>query len=214
MNQTLELTTLGELDAGRPRQPRAGAARQRPARRPRRPGPRRRHGERRARRSSPTASPAGCASQLPDDAAALRRRARLDRDRGRQPHRLRARRRLGRGLADPRDARADDARRPRARASGVNVECDVLARYVAAHAAEPCHHCRPRGAEPMEPTERDRSAPARSATDRGGDRGHPPRADGRRLRRRGPRERGRPGDGRPVRDPRGGQLHGQARRAA
>ena len=35
------------------------------------------------------------------------------------------------------------------------------------------------------------------------------RPHGRRLRRRGPRERGRPGDGRPVRHPRGGQLHGQ-----
>ncbi len=45
--------------------------------------------------------------------------------------------------------------------------------------------------------------------DRGGDRGDPPRSDGRRLRRRGPRERGRPGDGRAVRHPRGGQLHGQ-----
>ena len=35
--------------------------------------------------------------------------------------------------------------------------------------------------------------------DRGRDRGHPPGQDGRRLRRRGPRERGRPRDGRPVR---------------
>ncbi len=42
-----------------------------------------------------------------------------------------------------------------------------------------------------------------------GDRGDPPRPHGRRLRRRGPRERGRPGDGGAVRHPRGGQLHGQ-----
>ena len=44
---------------------------------------------------------------------------------------------------------------------------------------------------------------------RGGDRGHPRRADGRGLRRRGPRERGRPHDGRPVLHARGDQLHGQ-----
>ena len=45
--------------------------------------------------------------------------------------------------------------------------------------------------------------------DRGGDRRDPPRQDGRRLRRRRPRERGRPGDGGAVRDAGGGQLHGQ-----
>ncbi len=45
--------------------------------------------------------------------------------------------------------------------------------------------------------------------DRAGDRGHPPGQDGRRLRRRGPRERGRPDAGRAVRHARGDQLHGQ-----
>ena len=45
--------------------------------------------------------------------------------------------------------------------------------------------------------------------DRGGDRGDPPRPHGRRLRRRGPRERGRPRARGPVRHSRGGQLHGQ-----
>ena len=45
--------------------------------------------------------------------------------------------------------------------------------------------------------------------DRAGDRGHPRGQDGRRLRRRGPRERGRPDARRPVRDARGDQLHGQ-----
>ena len=55
--------------------------------------------------------------------------------------------------------------------------------------------------------DRDGREPLRD--DRGSDRGDPPRPHGRRLRRRGPRERGRPGDGGPVRHPRGGQLHGQ-----
>src|SRR3954469_6380124 len=45
--------------------------------------------------------------------------------------------------------------------------------------------------------------------DRGGDRGDPRRPHGRRLRRRRPRERGRPGDGGAVRDAGGDQLHGQ-----
>ena len=45
--------------------------------------------------------------------------------------------------------------------------------------------------------------------DRAGDRGHPRGQDGRRLRRRGPRERGRPDAGGAVRDSRGDQLHGQ-----
>ena len=45
--------------------------------------------------------------------------------------------------------------------------------------------------------------------DRGGDRGHPRRQDGRGLRRRGPRERGRPDARRPVRHARRDQLHGQ-----
>ena len=69
-----------------------------------------------------------------------------------------------------------------AAASGtpVNLEVDVLAKYVeklmvAVHV----------------------SGCVRA--DRGGDRGDPRRPDGRRLRRRGPRERGRPHDGGPVR---------------
>ena len=54
---------------------------------------------------------------------------------------------------------------------------------------------------------RARGPPVRD--DRGGDRGDPRGADGRRLRRRGPRERGRPRDGGAVRDAGGDQLHGQ-----
>ena len=49
---------------------------------------------------------------------------------------------------------------------------------------------------------------------RGGDRGDPQRPDGGRLRRREPRERGRPHARRPVRHPRGDQLHGHPRARA
>ena len=45
--------------------------------------------------------------------------------------------------------------------------------------------------------------------DRGGDRGDPPGQDGRGVRRRGPRERGRPHARGAVRHARGDQLHGQ-----
>ena len=67
--------------------------------------------------------------ELPFELSALRGRARLDRDRGGQPHDRGHRGRVDRGLADPRDAGADD---PGDREAGdmVNVECDVLARYV------------------------------------------------------------------------------------
>ena len=54
----------------------------------------------------------------------------LDRPRRRQPHRRGARRGLGRGLADPRDAGADDASARRRRGRRLNVECDVVAKYV------------------------------------------------------------------------------------
>ena len=151
--------------------------------------------------------------------AALRRRARLDRDRGRQPHgrrRRSGRRRLVRGLADPRDARAHHARAPGARRRRQRRVRRAGALRASA-CCPPCHH--PRREQPddqgtRDPRHRqaDKSQPTRPfSTDRGGDRGPPPRPDGRRLRRRGPRERGRPRPGRPVRDPRGGQLHGQGR---
>ena len=51
-------------------------------------------------------------------ARALRDRARLDRPRRRQPHGRRARGAMRRGLADPGDARADDARRASSRGRG------------------------------------------------------------------------------------------------
>ena len=61
--------------------------------------------------------------------APLRRREGLDRGRRRLADRQRGRRRLVRGVADPRDARADDARRCCGRQS-VNLEVDVVAKYV------------------------------------------------------------------------------------
>ena len=103
-----------------------------------------------------------------------------------------------RGLADPGDARAHDARRRRA-GRPVNLEVDVLAKYV-----EKLRRL------PMEPHEQSSlfSTIEEAIEDiRAGQ-------DGRGLRRRGPRERGRPDAGGPVRHAGGDQLHGQARRAA
>ena len=101
-----------------------------------------------------------------------------------------------RGLADPGDARAHDARRRPRRARPVNLEVDVIAKYVEKLASRPC------GAH-------ERTVAVQHH--RGGARGHPRRPDGRGLRRRGPRERGRPDAGGPVRHARGDQLHGHAR---
>ena len=80
------------------------------------------------------------------------------------------------------------ARRP------VNLEVDVLAKYV----------------ERLWERRSDEHARNRFLDHRGSPRGHPRGQDGRRLRRRGPRERGRPRDGGAVRHARGHQLHGQA----
>ena len=81
MHETLRRSSLGELERGLAREPRARAARRRPARRPHRAGPRRRRRRGRAARAT-TASPAR------DDrgarrAAALRGREGLDRGRRR-----------------------------------------------------------------------------------------------------------------------------------
>ena len=73
----------------------------------------------------------------------------------------------------------------------VNLEVDVLAKYV----------------EKLVGVGDER----RLRADRGGDRGDPRRPHGRRVRRRGPRERGRPHDGGAVRHARGDQLHGHPR---
>ena len=71
----------------------------------------------------------------------------------------------------------------------VNLEVDVLAKYV----------------------EKLVDGRVSVRAHRRGDRGDPRRPHGRGVRRRGPRERGRPHDGGAVRHPRGGQLHGHAR---
>ena len=58
------------------------------------------------------------------------------------------------------------------------------------------------------------TSPKRVLFHRGRDRRHPQRPDGRRLRRRESRERGRPHPRGPVRHPRGDQLHGHPRARA
>ena len=145
--------------------------------------------------------------RLDPRAAPLRGRARIGGARRRQPHGRRPRRGLVRGVADPGDAGADQPRRARP-GTRINVECDVLAKYVSAC----CHHWREMTkVSAMTETQQSRRGTGESpfSTDRGGDRGDPAGPDDRRLRRRGPRERGRPGDGGAVRDAGGGQLHGQ-----
>ena len=181
-------------------QPRAGPACRRAARRPLRPGPRRRRrprpvGRGRRRRR---------AVWLDAASALLRylRREGLDRSRRRLADGRRARRRRLRSRARPAHARGHDARPPAA-GRRVNLEVDVLAKYV-----ERLLHARIRfradGSAGPESRLRHR---------RGGDRGHPPGQVRRRRRRCRPRERGRPDDRRAVRDARGDQLHGDARRA-
>jgi riboflavin synthase len=103
----------------------------------------------------------------------------------------------------------------------VNVEVDQLARY--AERLLPPFLNR-HGSRPQESTterrhpecRRERAAGDRLAVrhHRGGDRGDPSRPHGRRLRRGGPRERGRPRHGGAVRHARGGQLHGDPRSRA
>ena len=78
MNQTLELTALGDLERRRPGQPRARDAGRRPARRPHRPGPRRRRRRGRSR-SRRTASPAALRVGLGPELLPLRGRPGLDR---------------------------------------------------------------------------------------------------------------------------------------
>ena len=195
-------------DARRPRawrggQPRAGAAGGRAARRPLRPGPRRRPRARR-RRFDPEGDGARLRLQLePEllrycvekgsialDGVSLTIAALHDDG---VEHRAR-----------PVHARAHDARRARpwrrgqrrGRPAGevrraARLRLRVTIRRDGHHRA--LHRLRHR---------------------RGGDRGHPPRQVRGRRRRGRPRERGRPDDRGAVRDARGDQLHGDARRAA
>ena len=121
---------------------------------------------------------------------ALLRREGLDHGRRRLAHRRRARRGRLRRRARPAHARGDDAlRRPAARDSRLNLEADVLAKYVERldRAAE--------GYDPSVATDlRPPETASPFATIDGGDRGHPLGPVRRRRRRRRPRERGRPHD--------------------
>ena len=169
---------------GRRRQPGARPARLRPARRPHRAGPRRR-----ARRGP--LRPGGRLRPRRHDrgarrAAPLRRREGLDRRQRRVAHRGRGHRRRVLRLADPRDAGAHHARR-RPRPARRSTWRWTWSRSTS---------------RSWWPDER------AVLPDRGRDRGRPQRPDGGRLRRRGPRERGRPHDRGGVRDAGGDQLHG------
>ena len=159
---------------GRHGEPRAAAARGRPPGRPHRAGPRRRH-RRPSSRSPRRASRGWCGSPPAEDLlryvvekGSIARRRRV-------AHRRRGRRRRLLGLADPRDARAHDARRRSSRARQVNLEVDVIAKYVE---------------KLVVGTRSDERLALQHH--RGGARGRPRREDGGGLRRRGPRERGRP----------------------
>ena len=118
---------------------------------------------------------------------------------------------LGRGFADPRDPGADE---PWRAAAGRQAERRVRHRGEVRGAVAGTIRWKGASVSQMTETEnkdrrRDRGGGEPVLDDRGSDRGDPPRPHGRRLRRRGPRERGRPGDGGAVRHARGGQLHGQ-----
>ena len=129
MNQTLEVTSLGGARGRRPGQPGAGDAAVRPARRPHRPGPRRRRRRGRLGRRR-TASPGACASRLDPELLRYVVEQGLDRPGRRQPHRRRARRGLGRGLADPRDPGADEPRRGGGRDASSTSSATCVAKYV------------------------------------------------------------------------------------
>ena len=117
---------------------------------------------------------------------------------GDEPDGRRARRARLRRRPDPAHAAGDDARRPRARRPGQPRGRRAREIRRAAVASVACRDGR-------DHTVRD---------DRGCDRGHPRGPHGHRRRRRGPRERGRPDDRRPVRDAGRDQLHGDARARA
>ena len=125
----------------------------------------------------------------------------------------RARRLLA--LPDPRDARPDQARDARGSATrstsrptwhGETHRSAAGRRGARRAGAAP----KSSGAEHGFGRTRGQKARWRSRSDRG----HPPREDGDPRRRRGPRERGRPDDGRREGDAGGHQLHGHARARA
>ena len=163
---------------GRHGQPRAAAARRRPPRRPHRAGPRRRHGRVESLRDEGFARVV--ADRRAGRAAALRGGEGLDRRRRRVPYRFGGgRRRPSRCRSSPRRSSARRSAPPQPGRT-VNLEVDVLAKYV----------------EKLQGMTGSALQPGR-----GGHRGRPRGQDGRGLRRRGPRERGRPHPRRPVRHP-------------
>ena len=111
MNETLRVTSLGPPRVGRAGQPGAAAARCRSPWRSSRPGSRRRDGRGRIGRGGRLRETA--ADRARPGPRPLRRRARVDRPRRGQPHRCGGRGRLGRGLADPGDDRANQPWRGR-----------------------------------------------------------------------------------------------------
>ena len=198
--ESLGRTSLGRPRARRRGQPRAGAPRRRAARRPLRPGSRRRRRPRRIGRAGEEGARLGRGAAPSSSATASRRaRSRSTASRSRSP----ALDDSGvRGRARPAHARGDDARRARGGRRG-----------------------QPRGGRPRQ-VRRETDPPRATLVaddpdgaredeslcrDRGRDRRHPAGQVRRRRRRRRPRERGRPDDRRAVRNARGDQLHGDAR---
>ena len=130
----------------------------------------------------------------------------LDRGRRHLAHRQRGRPRPLRRHHHPAHLGAHHSGGPAGRAIAVNLEVDMLARYVARQLAFA-------SAERLSVERLRRMAPedVPSCPDRRDRRGRPRRPDVHPGRRRGPRERGRPRHPGPVLRRRRDQLHGQAR---
>ena len=124
IDETLARTNLGDLRPGDPVNLERPVRLAGPPRRPPRAGPRRRAS---ARSSTP---PPTCGSRAPAEPAPLRRREGLDHRRRRQPHRGRP----SSTTASPSPSSPTPPRSPpsapRAPATRVNLEVDVIAKYV------------------------------------------------------------------------------------
>ncbi len=129
MRVTRETTTLGDVEAGDEGQPRARDARGRAHGRAHRPGPRRRRSRRSSRRDS-TPEWDDLTFTVSEDGRALRRAEGLDLPRRRLADGRRARRPRRHRLADPHHAARHDVLGDLAVGDRVNVEVDVLAKYV------------------------------------------------------------------------------------
>ena len=206
------MTTLRATSDGPARESRTAAPRRCPARRALRARPRRRRRTHYGA-ASQTATATGSTSRCPARSGAVHHPQGLDRDRRHQPD--------GR-VAHGRDASACRSCRSRsqhtslreARAGdAVNLEADVIGKYVARllAALATSHASRHR----MTRRSPDQAPPAKPQVAvrvrRRGRRRHSRRPDDHRRRRRGSRERRRSDDGRVEGHARGGQLHGEAR---